>query len=308
MKMSLPVCLLLCAIIAAGFCVAACAAQEDIAVQPVSPLPPAPVAIQPPEYSAIPLQDVERGEEQWEFFLNQVTVRNVERAVIYPFRPKPETANGQAIIIIPGGGYHFVAMQNEGFPVAERLAAAGYTAFVLKYRTIPGPKAPEEFLAQMAERYAQFGKAELLPHPPAVEDLQTAIQSVSMFCDGPDYECDSKAIGAIGFSAGALSVIRALELSSGGQVLSHAALIYPPMIHEIESSGSQPLFLAIASDDPLFRQGGFSLPWAWLQHALTIELHLYASGGHGFGTLRNVGTSALWFDQYLTWLEWLVAD
>src|SRR5205807_10627329 len=50
---------------------------------------------------------------------------------------RPARPNGAAILVIPGGGYVRVTIDKEGFETARRWAAAGITAFVLRYR-LPG--------------------------------------------------------------------------------------------------------------------------------------------------------------------------
>ena len=50
------------------------------------------------------------------------------------FAPEKGTANGTAVIICPGGGYHVLLTKREGTDVARRFAKMGVTAFVLKYR------------------------------------------------------------------------------------------------------------------------------------------------------------------------------
>ena len=47
---------------------------------------------------------------------------------------RPARPNGAAVLIAPGGSYIRVVIDKEGFEVAHRLAAAGITAFVLRYR------------------------------------------------------------------------------------------------------------------------------------------------------------------------------
>ncbi len=46
----------------------------------------------------------------------------------------PERSNGHAILIIPGGGYQIVSIDNEGVEVAKCLSEMGYHAFCLNYR------------------------------------------------------------------------------------------------------------------------------------------------------------------------------
>ena len=64
-----------------------------------------------------------------------------------------------------------------------------------------------------------------------------------------------------------------------------------------------PLFLAIAADDPLFKQGQLGLFDAWLKESDRIEFHLYSGGSHGFGMGIKGTTSDLWIDQYIAWLD-----
>ena len=57
---------------------------------------------------------------------------NISEPALTVFRPNPGTANGTAVIVAPGGGFHFLVVDGEGTRVAEWLAARGVTAFVLK--------------------------------------------------------------------------------------------------------------------------------------------------------------------------------
>ncbi|MGN1214339.1 MAG: alpha/beta hydrolase, partial [Bacteroidaceae bacterium] len=50
----------------------------------------------------------------------------------------PEVANGKAIIICPGGGYKYLAMDHEGHQFAPLLNKEGMAVFVLKYRMPEG--------------------------------------------------------------------------------------------------------------------------------------------------------------------------
>src|SRR3712207_6169451 len=57
-----------------------------------------------------------------------IRVRNITRPTMTVFLPDPAQANGTAAIICPGGGFHFVSMENEGMAVAEWLNARGVAA------------------------------------------------------------------------------------------------------------------------------------------------------------------------------------
>ena len=69
-------------------------------------------------------------------FLQSQLVYNVVTPTLTVFEPAPDKANGTGIIICPGGGFHFLSIDTEGFDVARALVAKGVTCFVLKYRTV----------------------------------------------------------------------------------------------------------------------------------------------------------------------------
>lgn len=270
----------------------------------------APARAQAPDFTAdtvppvpgeqIVLNNVPAGGETWTRVFGQVWARNVQRSTLYVIRPMNGRANGKSVIVIPGGGYMFVSIDSEGFRVADRLAAQGYTAFVLKYRVNPTPPKAEGFMADMAAKFGQLGKGELPDLPPAVDDLAAAITVVST--RAAEWKLDPKQIGAIGFSAGSRTLIRLLEQKKEAALLHHVGLIYPPMTQTVIGGPRPPLFLAIAAHDPLFKQGGLKLVDSWLKESDALEFHLYYGGEHGFGMMPKGTTSDRWIDQYIDWL------
>lgn len=279
------------------------AASAQEAEQPVRSAPPPPVPAPSPEVVSILLYEelVAENSEQWETFFNQLIVRNVNVPSIYPVLPEAARRNGNAVLVLPGGGYQFVSMQNEGFPVAERLADAGYTAFVLKYRTRETGRAPTEFLEDAGKAFSGLGTGRLQGFRPAVDDLFAAVDLVRKQCS--QMECDGGSLSIVGFSAGARTVIRALEDAEHDLAVAAVALIYPPMLDPVAVKPTVPLFLAVAQDDPLFKQGGFTLADSWVRMGGSMEFHLYNSGGHGFGTASTGKTSQNWLDAYVAWLD-----
>lgn len=255
----------------------------------------------PGEQVLLPTVDPDTPDaEQWNRVFGQVWVRNVSRPALYPILPKNGRGNGKAVIIVPGGGYSFVSIESEGFWVAERLAAQGYTAFVLKYRPRQTPDSAEDFMAGLVADFGNLGNREIPDHQPAADDLAAAVAMVRD--NAAQWQLDRDAIGVIGFSAGSRTAIRLLENHQEAQLLDHVALIYPPMTQTVAEGPRPDLFLAIAADDPLFRQGGLNLVANWLEESPAVEFHLYSGGSHGFG-MRPMGTTSdLWIDQYLAWL------
>jgi dienelactone hydrolase len=258
------------------------------------------VPVAAPKQASISLLAEQPDREQWEQYFGQTMVRNVTRPAIYPVLPNPAISNGKAVIVVPGGGYQFVSMDSEGFRVADRLAAAGYTAFVLKYRPMETVRDPAAYMANMAKLFGNLGKGELADHAPAVDDLASALRLVST--DAAKWTVDPTQIGVIGFSAGSRTAIRLIERRPEAKLARHISLIYPPMTQSITGGPRLPLFMAIAVDDPLFKQGGLNLIDKWLKESDRTEFHLYSGGSHGFGMRPQGTTSDNWIDHYLSWL------
>ena len=272
---------------------------SPLAAQP-SPEMMKAVPVAAPTQAGIPLLSDQPDTEQWEQYFGQTMVRNVTRPAIYPVLPDAKNANGKGVIVVPGGGYQFVSIDSEGFRVAERLAAAGYTAFILKYRVMNTDRDPVQYMDNMRKAFGSLGKGELTDHVPAVDDLASAIRLVS--ADAAKWKIDPAQIGVIGFSAGSRTAIRLIEGRPEAKLARHISLIYPPMTQTIAGGPRPPLFMAIAVDDPLFKQGGLNMVDKWLKESDRTEFHLYSGGGHGFGMRPQGTTSDHWIEHYLNWL------
>src|SRR5215472_6063713 len=84
---------------------------------------------------------------------NTEVVSNVTRPTLTVYKPSPESKNGTAIVICPGGGFMALSINSEGIDVAKYLAAKGVTALVLKYRLAhTGEDATQEFMDLYKDR------------------------------------------------------------------------------------------------------------------------------------------------------------
>lgn len=245
--------------------------------------------------------------EQWSSLNGQRVVRNISRPVLLPVKPAPGTANGRAVIVAPGGGYQFVSIDEEGLFVARHLAARGYHAFVLKYRTAPTPADDSVFsgqlnsaMGQAASRAPGAGAPPLPRFPAAVEDAQNALRLVR--ARAAEWALQPDRVGFIGFSAGAGTGIRVQEAAAPGAVPDHLALIYGPLSATPMPAPLPPLFALMAADDPLFAGQGFGLVEAWQRSGQKVELHLHEGGGHGFGFSPRGAPTDGWIDSYVAWL------
>ena len=276
-------------------------------------VPPKRLAIQPepdaiPLYSgAAPGTESWKQKEVWTGMGNQVWIRNVTRPTLTPFLPKPGTATGAAVLVVPGGGFRFVSASSEGWGVARWLADQGVAAFVLKYRTMETPDSEADFMASMSKLFAPRGSADVVPPEMnaatdiAAADAQVALRMIR--ANAAKWGVDTGRVGMIGFSAGAMTTIRTTLLDAPDARPDFVAPIYGSMRAITPPKSPQPLFVALASDDPLFNKEGFGLVESWQKAGGSVELHYYANGGHGFGSQTQGTTSDLWFNQFAAWMK-----
>ena len=102
-------------------------------------------------------------------------VQNVTEPSLTVFRPEGK-ANGTAVVICPGGGYHLLAIDYEGNDVAQWLTSFGVTAFVLKYRVYPTGDDPLNEVRTLMAGRPEFHEHLKTAIPLADEDGQQAIR------------------------------------------------------------------------------------------------------------------------------------
>jgi acetyl esterase/lipase len=228
---------------------------------------------------------------------------------------RPATPNGTAVMLMPGGGYGFLAIDNEGEEQARWLNALGITAFILRYRI------PTEGWANRS----------IVP----LADAQRGLRLIR--ASAKRYGVDPARIATIGFSAGGhlagslatrhaervyTPVDAADQLSARPDL---AGLIYPvvsmaaPFTHlgsrdQLFGTGADPkalaaasvetrvtadtppVFLTHASDDGLVPiENSIALYQALLAAKRPGELHAFDQGGHGFGVrLPKTVPASIW--------------
>jgi acetyl esterase/lipase len=245
-------------------------------------------------------------EAEMRFFGRETVLRNVTYPTLTPVFPAPGKANGTAVIVAPGGGFSILAMQNEGWRVAQALADRGVTAFVLKYRLNPTPRDDQAFMAEMAKMFAEVGRAPGrrpdLKNPDATKDALAALKMIRSRAG--DWKVDPARVAMIGFSAGAMTTLNAiLESDAQNRGPDFIGFIYGPMTAIEVPATAPPMFAALAIDDPLFGNGDFSIVSAWHAAKRPVELHVYQAGGHGFGTGRPGTTSTMLMPEFLAWMD-----
>jgi acetyl esterase/lipase len=237
---------------------------------------------------------------------------------------RPARPNGAAVLIAPGGTYVRVVIDKEGFETARRLAEAGITAFVLRYRL------PIDGWADKAD----------VP----LQDAQRALRLIRV--GAPRYGIDPQRVAVMGFSAGghvaaslstrhSVRTYRPVDAADAQDARPNlSALIYPvidmTLPHANQGSRESLLGRAPTPDQEaaysLQRRVDKTTPPTFLVHAwddvsvpvenslgylaalraagVPAEAHLFEEGGHGFGIRLIQGKpAAAWPDLFLAWAE-----
>jgi acetyl esterase/lipase len=240
--------------------------------------------------------------------------RNVTIPTITMF--KPENPNGTAVIIAPGGAFHYLMMDNEGYQVAKWLKELGITAFVLKYRVQHTPETETEFetfnceLGPELPVVYQETTYPPMAHPGAEEarlwgeeDGRQAIRYIRQNAAALGINPDK--IGIMGFSAGGgISVNAALQYDEmsypnfvGGIYAGYR--IVSPFLRKLP-----PLFLAITDDDKYVAPiSSARLYEDWHKLGHSVEVHIFGNGNHGFEMRTQNKLSDQWKALYENWLR-----
>ncbi len=241
--------------------------------------------------------------ESWSSDKGETNVRNVTYPTLTPVMPKTKPT-GAAMIVAPGGAFLGLAIEKEGWAIAEWLAEQGITAFVLKYRLLPTPLEHEQFVNELAEmlngKKVSFAPPGNTPDE-ALTDGLNALRYVRAHAE--EYGIDPNRVGFMGFSAGGF-LSRSVVEKGGEDAPNFVAPIYPSMKPMNVPDNAPPMFVAIAADDFLVPPAdqGFPLISSYRNAGKPIEFHLLASGGHGFGKGTPGTPSEHWLSNFRSWL------
>ena len=237
--------------------------------------------------------------------------RNVVMPTLTVFRPAPGKANGTAMVVAPGGAFHFLMVDHEGYDMARWLTERGITAFVLKYRLGRTPDADadlNDFRTELQARMAASRKAgtegpiteEM--RQLAAEDGRQAMRWVRE--NAASYGLDPTKIGIGGFSAGGAVTLGATMQFDAASRPDFSVPVYPPYRDLAVPADPPPMFLIISDDDgSVSSVAAARLYIAWHEAGAPIEFHAYGNGGHGWGMLKDGWLSDGWENQLERWLR-----
>ena len=233
-----------------------------------------------------------------------IRLGNVSKPTISIYAPPAAKNIGAAVMVCPGGGYNILAMDLEGTEVCDWLNSLGITGVLLKYRV---PK-----------------RAGLEKHTAALQDAQRALGIVRG--RAREWGVDPKRIGVMGFSAGghlAATLANNYDQRTYSRLDDADAvscrpdftlLIYPAYLTVKEqndkiapelniTSNTPPTFIAMAEDDPIRVETALFYALALRKANVPLELHIYPTGGHGYGLRATQDMVTTWPQRAAEWLS-----
>ena len=215
---------------------------------------------------------------------------------IYVFLPPKDKASGMAVVVAPGGGHSQLVIDKEGWEIADLLNRNGIAAFVLKYRLARAP----------GSHYTVEGNA----LPDAARAMRTVRSRAA------EWGVDPARIGVMGFSAGGeVAALMETRFDAGNANAADpidrassrpdfAVVVYPgyrPGTITVPKD-APPTFLVCADDDRSQVVTTVNLYLDLEKQQVPAEMHIYGSGGHGFG-LRSKLPVGNWPDRLLDWMR-----
>lgn len=234
-----------------------------------------------------------------------------KEATLTVFLPQAGKANGMSIVCCPGGGYTHLAMDHEGTGWADYFNSQGFAFAVLKYRM---PKGDRQI------------------------PISDALQAMSiMRANAKKWNIDPKKIGIMGSSAGGHLASTIATHSNPTEAPAFQILFYPVITmdralthlgshdnllgsnpspeletefsNECQVSATTPPALLLLSDDDTAvpSQNGVGYYLALRRHGIHATLHVYPTGGHGWGNRTTFAHHDDMMADLQTWLDWLKA-
>jgi acetyl esterase/lipase len=251
------------------------------------------------------------GSESWKQEEKEQTVEalktrfvtNVVNPTLSIVEPEGSKAASAAMVVCPGGGFHILSIDNEGYDVARWLASKGVVGIVLKYRLVE-TKSDNPF-GEMMKNFQDFDKVVGPVVKLATADGLAAVGYVRRHAT--ELGVKPERIGIMGFSAGG-TVAGSVACSYTTETRPNfVAPIYPAWSDKSGQTPSDapPIFIVAATDDQFgLAPNSIALYQQWVAAKKSAELHLFSTGGHGFGMRKQNVPCDKWIDQLTAWLDY----
>lgn len=222
------------------------------------------------------------------------------------FLPADGEKPSKAVIICPGGGYSHLALSHEGYEWAPFFNELNVAVVVLKYRMPNGNRE--------------------VPISDALEALRITKKNSKIWNINPDE------IGIMGFSAGGHLATTIATHAPDSLRPAFQILFYPVVTlnsaethlssragflgknpsqelidlysNELQVKDNTPTaFIALSSDDAaVVPSNSIKYYTALQQHKIPVSMHVYPSGGHGWGIRENFAYHDLMMSELKGWI------
>ena len=223
------------------------------------------------------------------------------------FLPEAEKATGRAVVCCPGGGYTHLATGHEGYDWAPFFNERGIALIVLKYRM---PHAHTEV---------------------PISDAQEALRVVRE--NAQQWTIDPKKVGIMGSSAGGHLATTVATHSDSLTAPAFQILFYPVVTFDYQythkgsrhgligenatqemvdlysnekqvTSTTPPAILLLSDDDRVVpSQNSVNYYLALKKNGVKATMHIYPSGGHGWGCREKFKYHTEMMSELSAWLE-----
>lgn len=217
----------------------------------------------------------------------------------------PKKPNGQMVVVCPGGGYVYVSTYNEGVYVADWLVSQGITVAVAKYR-MPNrhwevPLSDIHHIFRYCREHAEEWGVKQIGVMGFSAGGHLAASATTLYTDDetkPDFSILVYPVTAFdktpSHKGTRLNLIGPDEIWTSPEGKSaekwladqrlHAHLVYKYTLGNGVNTDTPPVFLAHCTDDttvPVINSIVFYN--RLVECGISAEMHIYPSGGHGWG-------------------------
>ena len=234
-----------------------------------------------------------------------------DKAELTVYLPDAKKATGRAVVCCPGGSYTHLAMDHEGHQWATFFNNQGIALIVLKYRMPHGNP--------------------LIP----ISDAEQAMKTVRQ--NAVNWHIDRTQVGIMGFSAGG-HLASTIATHATGEAAPNFQILFYPVItmdlsfthkgsrenllgtnhskkewRRLEADYSNDLqvnrttpraFIALSDDDKAVpAANGFSYYEQLYKHDVPASIHIYPTGGHGWGYRESFTYHYQMIFELKGWLE-----
>ena len=234
-----------------------------------------------------------------------------DKAELTVYLPDAKKATGRAVVCCPGGGYSHLAMDHEGHQWAAFFNNQGIALIVVKYRMPHGNyKIP-------------------------ISDSEEAMKTVRR--NAVEWHIDRNNVGIMGFSAGGhlastIATHSKADAAPNFQILFYPVITMDPAFthkgshdnflgtdrskkemkkleheysNDIQVNRTTPrVFLALSDDDHAVpASNGFNYYSECYRHDVPASIHIYPTGGHGWGYRESFAFHYQMVFELKAWLE-----